>query len=105
MFTTLLQTLTAFVSTLAGFGAPSEVDDVTHLLEEAIVAEKPILHTGPSPFAQWVDELDDEVTETISGRRFNQLLLHAEHKAARKAQRRHAASQMVNLNARYSLSA
>lgn len=105
MFTTLIQTVSSLFSSLAGLVAPAaELDDVTHLLEEAAVAEKPLLHTGPSPFARWVDELDDEVTEAISGQRVDQLLLRAEHKAARKTSRR-TAPQMVQLNTRYAFSA
>jgi hypothetical protein len=62
---------------------PSDVADVTHLLEAApkespeTTSQRPILHTGPSPYSAWVDSLDEEVTEHISGRQVEQLLLHA----------------------------
>jgi len=63
--------------------AQSDVADVTHLLEAAATessrpeSERPILHTGPSPFSAWIDDLDEEVTEHITGRQAEQLLLHA----------------------------
>ena len=43
-----------------------------------------------SPFARWVGDLDDEVTEYISGQRLSQILVQAEKKSADVKQRRTA---------------
>jgi len=43
---------------------------------------RPILHTDASSFARWVDEMDEEVTEYISGQRLSQILLQSEKKSA-----------------------
>lgn len=76
--------------------AAEDIDDVTHLLEadtleiEPVVREKPILHTAPSTFFRWVDELDDEVTEYIPRRRVSQLILRAEKRSEAIRSRKHA---------------
>ena len=97
MFTTLIRSLAGVFSRFTPrFGQP-ELNDVTHLLEVDTSAEKPILHAAPSPFVQWVDELDDEVTESISRRHLSQLLLQAEAKATAASE----ASKPMNIHSRY----
>ena len=49
-----------------------------------------ISHTELSPFARWVSEMDDEVTEYISGQRLSQILLQSEKKSAAVKQRQTA---------------
>ena len=49
-----------------------------------------IPHTELSPFARWVSEMDDEVTEYISGQRLTQILLQSEKKSAAVKQRQTA---------------
>lgn len=89
MFNALIAAFSSFFSTTPATAAnEADLDDVTHLLEaETIVletpaTEKPILHDAPSSFFRWVDELDDEVTEYISGQRVSQVLLRMETKSA-----------------------
>ena len=63
----------------------------------ASVRAQPALSPDLSPFAQWVGELDDEVTEYISGQRLSQVLLKSEKKSAAVKQRQTARRQQEML--------
>ena len=90
----LTQTLTALTRLLALWPpaeAPATVEDVTHLLEEETVevlqpiSPIPMYATGPATFTPPHLDVEDELTEHISGGRLSELLRRHELERAAQA--------------------
>ena len=90
MFKNVFSTIARFFTNLLRVGRNTRVLVSPELGTHPSPAARPVPHADLSPFARWVSDMDDEVTEYISGQRLSQILLQSEKKSAAVKQRQSA---------------